>query len=135
MKNEPFSIEKLSGDVRGAIYELKAKDRLRVKFLTLLKGFARGGHSHPYPETFFMISGEVEFHLGTVEKEEKLTHYSGEIVHIPSGVPHYVIAISDSVFAELALWDRQYAAENYEPFRSIVTKSMSVNAGTKGRRL
>jgi quercetin dioxygenase-like cupin family protein len=125
LKDELFSINKLSEDSRGAIYELKTKNGLKAKFLTLRKGFARGGHSHPYQEEFFMISGEVEFHLGTVEKERKATHYGGEIVRIPKRVPHYVIAVSDSVFAELAPRDRKYEAENYEPFRSIVVKSMS----------
>jgi quercetin dioxygenase-like cupin family protein len=122
MKHKLFSTEKLSQDIRGEIYELKTKDGLKVKFLTLHKGFARGGHSHPYQEEFFIISGEAEFHVGTVEAHEKATHHAGETVRIPIGVPHYVVATSDLVFAELAPLDREYVAENYEPFRSIVTK-------------
>lgn len=131
MKDELFSIKKLSEDVRGTIYELKTKERLRTKFLTLHRGFARGGHSHPYPEVFFMISGEAEFHLGTVQTEEKSTHHGGEIIRIPMGVPHYVVAILNSVFVELTPCDIEYAAEDYEPFRSIVTNSMSGDNGTE----
>lgn len=41
-------------------------------------------HRHDFDETFYILEGEITFHLG----EERLTRRAGELAFAPRGVPH-----------------------------------------------
>jgi quercetin dioxygenase-like cupin family protein len=124
MIQDKFSLIKISDDIRGVIYELKQSELLQLKFLTLQKGYARGGHSHPYPERFFLLSGRVEFHIGSMSDEIVQEYDGGDTVTIEPDLPHYVVALTDSVFVEITSKGQAYEVVNYTPFRSIVEKLM-----------
>jgi quercetin dioxygenase-like cupin family protein len=42
-------------------------------------------HSHPWDESFFVLSGEIDFGIG----EETRTAVAGTLVHLPAGTPHW----------------------------------------------
>jgi quercetin dioxygenase-like cupin family protein len=119
--NELITVHRVSADARGAIYELGNHDVLHINLLTLRKGLARGGHSHSYPETFFILSGRVEYHTGSVESDAKTSHGEGSTITTTPGEPHYLLALDDSSFLEFRpAISSNYQASDYPPFRTIV---------------
>lgn len=68
-------------------------ERVMVVELTLAKGVIIGEHQHPHEQLTHLLSGKIEFDF----RGEKRIMVSGEIVHIPSNVPHAVVALEDSV--------------------------------------
>jgi len=48
-------------------------------------GSPKGLHTHPYDQTFYLISGELRI---VIEGEEPFHMVSGDAVTFPAGVPH-----------------------------------------------
>ncbi len=51
-------------------------------------------HSHENEQLSFVISGALRFTVG--DRGETVTVRSGQLLHLPSGVPHAAIAIEDT---------------------------------------
>ena len=49
------------------------------------EGVGPGPHSHPWDETFYMLSGQVSFGLGDVTS----VAYAGDSVHVPAKTVHW----------------------------------------------
>ena len=43
-------------------------------------------HTHPWDESFYVTRGEVDF---SVDRSELRTARAGDLVHVPSGTPHW----------------------------------------------
>ena len=117
-----FGIKLINSDARGTIYELQAQEKLHINFATIRKGYARGGHSHQHQEGLFVITGKIECHKGTIDKERVVTVDAGSTIFTMPMEPHYILALEDSVFVELRPDAASYFFEDYEPFRSIVRR-------------
>ena len=65
--------------------------------LTLAKGAIVAEHCHPHEQMTHVLSGRLEFHI----QGEKRGLGRGELVHLPSNVPHEAVALEDSVTLEI----------------------------------
>ena len=63
----------------------------RMAFLTIKKGSVVPRHSHDSEQFSYCISGSLNFKIG----EEELVLRAGELVEIPSNVPHEAFAAED----------------------------------------
>jgi quercetin dioxygenase-like cupin family protein len=66
-------------------------DKITMAFLTLKKGCIVVRHQHDSEQFSYCISGSLHFKIGG----EEVILNAGELVEIPSNVPHEVIAIED----------------------------------------
>jgi uncharacterized RmlC-like cupin family protein len=115
-----IELKKLSKDVRGELFNLKIPAKCIINIQTTNKGYARGGHSHIYDETFFVVTGKVEYHTGRKNEEHVRIYRSGSIIRTTPGKPHYIVAREFSVLIEIRPTGTKYIAKDYKPYRSIV---------------
>ena len=64
---------------------------------TIAKGAVVGEHHHPHEQITHVISGALEFEIGG----EKRVMRGGEVLHIPSTVPHAAVALEDTINIEI----------------------------------
>lgn len=67
-------------------------EKATVAFLTLKEGCGVPEHSHESEQFSYIVTGALRFKVG----DEELTVAAGEVLHIPSRVPHSAVAIADS---------------------------------------
>lgn len=80
----------------GALVNLKtpaewSDGALVMAEIAMPQGRATGLHTDPSHETFYVLEGELLFHLDGEEHRAPV----GEVVSIPRGVPHAFIAMSE----------------------------------------
>jgi quercetin dioxygenase-like cupin family protein len=94
------AVAPLEGDAlwfNGALQNIKlpgewSDDALSIVEVTSTRGRATGLHTDPSHETFYVLDGEVLFH---VDGEEHLAR-AGETVAIRRGVPHAFVIASET---------------------------------------
>lgn len=64
--------------------------------LYLEKGALVHRHSHDNEQFTYVLKGALRFHLGEDGKDEVVVH-EGEVLHIPSNVPHRVEALENTL--------------------------------------
>jgi len=69
---------------------------MSVRFL-LEKGAIVGEHKHPHEQITHIISGKIEFVVGG----QKKVMTAGDVLTIPSNVPHSAVALEETVNIEL----------------------------------
>ena len=67
-------------------------EKATVAFLTLKEGCVVPEHSHESEQFSYISSGSLHFKIGG----EDVIVNAGEVVHIPSRVPHSAVAVVDS---------------------------------------
>ena len=72
-------------------------EKVMMVQLTMAKGAAVSEHKHPHEQITHVVSGSIEFEVGG----EKRTLNSGDVICIPSNVPHGAIALVDTVTLEV----------------------------------
>ena len=72
-------------------------EKMTVVMYNLAKGATVGQHQHPHEQVIYVLSGAVEFESNDGKRILK----SGDVVHLPSNVPHGGIAIEDTVTLEM----------------------------------
>jgi len=70
-------------------------DRMMIAHVYLDKGAIVPMHSHENEQITYILDGALRFWLGDDERE--LVVRSGEVLHIPSHVPHKAEAIEDTL--------------------------------------
>ena len=118
-----LSLEKQVEDTRGKIL-MYSYGKNNLNLIEIKKGFARGGHYHPYSQNHIVISGTIEYREENIlTNEEKIMIIDEpKILFVPANTAHLFIALEDSIFAET--YDKKYDATNYPKYRSIVDKKM-----------
>jgi hypothetical protein len=119
-----LTLIKETEDRRGKIIWLIAGDK-EVHIVETKKGFARGGHYHPFESVHLIISGKLVYTERDVNAENSeiaKTIDRVTTVVTPAYRAHMITALDDSVFVEI--FDPPYKATDYEPYRSIVENSM-----------
>lgn len=76
---------------------LVSGEKIMIVELTLGKGGMVAEHSHPHEQMTHVLSGRLEFEV----QGEKRVVGPGEVVHLPSNVPHGAVALEDSVTLEI----------------------------------
>ncbi len=72
-------------------------DRVMLAHVYLKNGCKVPRHFHDNEQVSYVLDGEIKFWIGE-DGTEEITVRSGEVLHIPSNVPHAAEAIGD-VFA------------------------------------
>lgn len=69
----------------------------------LTKGFKVATHAHENEQMAIVLSGEMRFGLGAEGSPQRrdVTVRAGEVVHLPSNVPHSAEALADSVLIDV----------------------------------
>ena len=71
-------------------------ERMMLAHVYLKKGCAVPRHAHENEQISYILEGALRFWLGEDEAEE-LVVGAGEVLHIPSNVPHKAIALEDTL--------------------------------------
>jgi len=71
-------------------------DKLMLAHVYLEKGSVVPKHSHHNEQITYILEGSLRFHLGEDGSEEVVVG-PGEVLHIPSNVPHMAVALEDTL--------------------------------------
>jgi quercetin dioxygenase-like cupin family protein len=69
-------------------------DRVMLAHVYLTKGCIVPRHFHENEQVSYILDGELRFQIGQ-DGSEEITVRSGEVLHIPSNVPHAAEAVTD----------------------------------------
>ena len=72
----------------------------------LKKGALVPQHHHENEQMTYILEGSLHFYLGEDEKEEVVVS-AGEVLHIPSNLPHKAIALEDTLDVDVFTPPRQ----------------------------
>lgn len=111
----------IKADSRGTTYAVEFMGAEIYNITATRKGFARGGHSHPYNVDFIMVAGSGVWGIRrggrwvTVEQSAGTEH-----VKVNANEPHYIVAKEDMVTTEFPEGNMMYADVKDEESRRIV---------------
>jgi unsaturated pyranuronate lyase len=71
-------------------------DRIMLAHVHLKKGCLVPKHSHENEQLTYILSGALHFWLGDDESEEVVVR-AGEVLAIPSNLPHKALALEDTL--------------------------------------
>jgi quercetin dioxygenase-like cupin family protein len=75
--------------------KLVTGDRMMLAQVWLDKGCIVPKHAHENEQLTYIVSGALHFWIGEDQKEEVIVR-AGEVLHIPSNVPHKAEALEDT---------------------------------------
>lgn len=76
-------------------------ERAMISHVTLFKGCFVPTHSHANEQITCVISGRLQFQIGEGENPQTIIVSLGEVIHLPSGVPHSAEALVDTVVLDV----------------------------------
>jgi quercetin dioxygenase-like cupin family protein len=71
-------------------------DRMMLAHVYLKKGCLVPLHKHENEQLTYIIEGALHFWIGDDRKKEVIVR-AGEVLHIPSNVPHEALALEDTL--------------------------------------
>lgn len=71
-------------------------DRMMLAHVYLKQGCIVPRHSHDNEQLTYILEGALRFWIGDDEREEVIVR-AGEVLHIPSNVPHKAEALEDTL--------------------------------------
>ena len=71
-------------------------ERMMLAHVYLAKGAVVPKHSHHNEQLTYILEGALHFHIGE-NGEEEIVVRAGEVLLIPSNVPHMAIALEDTL--------------------------------------
>ena len=81
-------------------------DRMMIAQVLLKKGSIVPRHSHDNEQITYILKGSLHFWIGEDESEEVVVN-AGEVLHIPSNVPHKAQALEDTLDVDVFSPPRQ----------------------------
>src|SRR3954466_6636106 len=81
-------------------------DRMMLAHVYLKKGAIVPKHSHENEQLTYILEGALRFWIGEDQTEEVLVR-AGEVLHIPSNVPHKAEAVEDTLDVDVFSPPRQ----------------------------
>lgn len=81
-------------------------DDMMLAHVYLKKGALVPQHSHHNEQLTYIISGALEFRVGA-ERERTIVVRAGEVLHLPSNVPHEALALEDTLDVDVFSPPRQ----------------------------
>jgi quercetin dioxygenase-like cupin family protein len=76
---------------------LVSGEKVMVVQVTLEQGAVVPAHHHPHEQMSHILSGQLEFEINGAKR----VVIEGEIVYLPSNVPHGVVALVNSVVLDI----------------------------------
>ena len=81
-------------------------DRMMLAHVYLKKGCIVPKHSHANEQISYILEGALLFKLGEDQSEELIVK-AGEVLHIPSNLPHQATALEDTLDVDVFSPPRQ----------------------------
>ena len=81
-------------------------ERMMLAHIYLDKGAVVPLHSHDNEQITYVLEGALRFWIGEDESEEVVVR-AGEVLHIPSWVPHKAVALEDTLDVDVFCPPRQ----------------------------
>jgi quercetin dioxygenase-like cupin family protein len=81
-------------------------DRMMLAHIYLDKGAVVPLHSHDNEQLTYVLEGALHFWFGEDESEEVIVR-AGEVLHIPSWLPHKALALEDTLDVDVFCPPRQ----------------------------
>jgi quercetin dioxygenase-like cupin family protein len=81
-------------------------DRVMLAHVSLTKGCLVPRHTHEHEQITHVLEGTLRFWIGE-DETETLDVSAGEVLHIPSHVPHKAEAMADTIVADVFCPPRQ----------------------------
>ena len=81
-------------------------ERMMLAHIYLDKGSVVPLHSHDNEQLTYVLEGALHFWIGEDEREEVVVR-AGEVLHIPSWVPHKAVALEDTLDVDVFCPPRQ----------------------------
>lgn len=81
-------------------------DRMMLAHVYLKRGCIVPRHSHENEQLTYILSGALRFWIGE-EGEQEVVVRAGEVLHIPSNVPHKAEALEDTLDVDIFSPPRQ----------------------------
>jgi quercetin dioxygenase-like cupin family protein len=81
-------------------------DRMMLAHVYLDKGAIVPKHSHENEQLTYILEGALRFWIGEDQQEEIIVN-AGEVLHIPSNVPHKAEALEDTLDVDVFSPPRQ----------------------------
>ncbi len=81
-------------------------ERIMLAHVYLEKGCIVPKHSHENEQITYILNGSLRFWIGEDEQEEIVVR-AGEVLHIPSNVPHKAEALEDTLDVDIFSPPRQ----------------------------
>jgi len=75
-------------------------DRMMLAHVYLAKGCIVPKHSHMNEQLTYILEGALHFWLGEDQTEEIIVR-AGEVLHIPSNLPHKAVALEDTLDVDI----------------------------------
>ena len=75
-------------------------DRMMLAHVYLAKGAVVPKHSHENEQITYILEGALHFWIGEDQREE-ITVRAGEVLTIPSNVPHMAVALEDTLDVDI----------------------------------
>jgi unsaturated pyranuronate lyase len=100
---EDLPAEKLKG---GLTRKLITGDRMMIAHVHFKKGDDVPQHSHENEQLTYILSGALRFWFGA-NGEQEITVRAGEVLVIPSNLPHRALALEDTLDVDVFCPPRQ----------------------------
>jgi quercetin dioxygenase-like cupin family protein len=100
---DDMPIEKVK---EGLGRRLVTGDRMMLAHIYLDKGAVVPLHSHDNEQLTYVLEGALHFWFGEDESEEVVVR-AGEVLHIPSWLPHKALALEDTLDVDVFCPPRQ----------------------------
>ena len=81
-------------------------DRMMLAHVYLAKGSVVPQHSHENEQLTYILEGALHFWIGA-DGEQEIVVRAGEVLHIPSNVPHKAQALEDTLDVDVFSPPRQ----------------------------
>jgi quercetin dioxygenase-like cupin family protein len=81
-------------------------DRMMLAHVYLKKGCIVPKHSHENEQITYILEGALKFWIGE-DQQQELVVKAGEVLHIPSNVPHMAEALDDTLDVDIFSPPRQ----------------------------
>ncbi len=75
-------------------------DRMMLAHVYLKKGCVVPKHTHENEQLTYILEGALRFWLGEDESEEVVVR-AGEVLHLPSMLPHKAVALEDTLDVDI----------------------------------
>lgn len=101
-------------------------DRMMLAHVYLKKGSIVPRHSHENEQITYILEGGLRFWIGADESQVLEVH-AGEVLHIPSGVPHKAEALEDTLDVDIFSPPRQDWLDKTDDY--LRSGSAEINGG------
>ncbi len=78
-------------------------ERMMLAEVALRRGCSVATHRHENEQIAYVVSGRIRFVIGAEDSPQsrEITVEGGEVMHLPSNVPHSAVALEDSLVLDL----------------------------------